>query len=302
MRPKQTPPASGLRARLGAGGPVFPGRIAFIVGTDIWQWSNGATNVFASGRPYGDPAWSPSGAQLAVVVYGTNQSDIALLNSGGKLIAQLTHDGSNVSINDTVWARRPAWSPNGKLIAYITDRGGHDMSLWVIGSDGGVPRPILLEKPYSGGLDWPTWSPDGTEIAYTTFVFGSSQVHAFNLKTNKARVIAKDPEGDFDPCYSPDGKYIAYAGRSGAQDNIFIVPSAGGDSTQITHGGLNRAPVWSPKSDALAYVTSTSEHGFDLYAVQLDLAKGISASVPQQLSHGLNIAAESGLSWTGGIS
>lgn len=278
-------------------GPNPPGRIAFVKGAEIWQWTKGSASRLAGGQAFADPAWSPDGSLLAAVVRGTNHSDLVVLSSTGTLLRQLTHDMSTVAVQDSAWARKPAWSPDGKRLAYISDRGKHDMSLWLIDPAGGQPEPLILEQPYSAGLDWPTWSPDGSEIAYTTFVNGASEIHRFNLKTHAATVVAKDPDGDFDPAWSPNGKFLAYAGRSSQDDDVFVVPLAGNNHAKLTSGGMYRAPTWSSRSDAIAYLGYNGQ-GFDLFVAWLSLDTVVSVSSTSKLTDGMNVAAESGLSWT----
>lgn len=60
--------------------------------------------------------------------------------------------------------RGPVWSPDGKMIAFVSTRGGKDAStnIWVMSSDGTTPRQLTSR----GTNDRPTWSPDGTKIAF----------------------------------------------------------------------------------------------------------------------------------------
>jgi len=274
-------------------GPDLPGKIAFVKGTEIWQWTNGTSRPLATGQAFADPAWSPDGTHLAAIVMGTNQSDLVILNAAGAVVRRLTTDLSTVSVQDSVWARKPAWSPDGKRLAFITDRGKHDMSLWLISPAGGPAQPLIVEQPYSGGLDWPTWSPSGMEIAYTTFIPGVSQIHAYNLETHEARIVARDPGGDLDPAWSPTGTDLAYVGRDGQSDDVFVGSVDATERVKVTQGGVNRAPAWSPTGSALGYLAGNGDT-FDLFVAQI----AGSAASTTRLTSGINIVAQAGITWT----
>ncbi|HYN96895.1 MAG TPA: hypothetical protein VES42_23890, partial [Pilimelia sp.] len=60
--------------------------------------------------------------------------------------------------------RHPALSPDGRLVAFTSDRGGSN-DVWVIGADGAGPRRVT---DHPGDDQWPTWSPDGRRLAFVT--------------------------------------------------------------------------------------------------------------------------------------
>ncbi len=283
----------------GTAGPTdLPGKIAFVRGGDVVQWSGGATKVVAHGQRFADPAWAPDGSRLAAIVSGTNHSDLVILRPDGMVVRKLTQNLSNVAVKDSAWARKPAWSADGARLAYVSDRDKHDMSLWLVTADGGQPAPLLTTKPYSGGVDWPTWSPSGREIAYTTFVDGPAQVRAVNLTSRQERTLADDPGGDFDPAWSPDGRFVAYVARNGDDDRIMLVSADGAARVAVTATGMYRAPTWSPPGDALAFVGRSAD-GFSVFVVRLSLSGTPTASTPRPLPETLGVEAAAGLSWGG---
>jgi TolB protein len=62
-------------------------------------------------------------------------------------------------------------------------------------------------------------------------------------------------EGDYNcsPAWSPDGKWIAYAGQRGGAFQIFVIAADGGRATQLTTTGTNEDPTWAPDSRYLAF-------------------------------------------------
>ena len=62
-------------------------------------------------------------------------------------------------------------------------------------------------------------------------------------------------EGEYNcaPAWSPDGKWIAYAGQRGGAFQIFVIAAEGGRATQLTESGSNEDPTWAPDSRYLAF-------------------------------------------------
>ena len=151
----------------------------------------------------------------------------------------------------------PALSPDGKLLAYASDRSGEGhLDIYVKQVGGGEPLR-LTQGP--GNKRDPSFSPDGTTIAYA----GEQEAQGIYLVSTlggPARKIAPDGQG---ARFSPDGKWIAYwlGHVEGAGLNIrgrarvFIVPSAGGAARQIQPEFVGAAqPVWSPDSTHLLFL------------------------------------------------
>lgn len=279
------------------------GRILYTKRGDVWRWSDGKSQQITRGNRYEGPAYSPDGKKIAVSFLGQNHSDVVIVNEAGQRLSQVTNNLSNQSIKAQSWGRKPAWSPDGARLAYISDQGplsgeikSLDMSLFVIDADGTDLRKYLVEKPWSGGLDWPTWSPDGKRIAYVTFDSGPSQIQVYNVTTNEWKTLTDHAEGAYDPAYSPNGDYIAYAVREKGKNEIYVMQADGSDPVKLTDTGANRAPCWSPDGQFLAYVSSVSGP-FEILAAKVSLGARVSLGETRQLTHGEEVEAPSGISW-----
>jgi TolB protein len=166
----------------------------------------------------------------------------------------------------------------------------------------------------AGGLDFsmqtvehPTWSPDGSKIACATYVTAGAigQIWVYNIEAGRWTEITDSKEGAYDPAWSPDGQWLAFAMREGGAHNIYVVPT---DASQwegthptpikLTSDGASRAPVWSPDSTKLAFIT-LKDTSFDLYAgsFRLDASDNVVFDEVQQLTEKAFIDANSGLSW-----
>jgi tricorn protease-like protein len=120
-------------------------------------------------------------------------------------------DGSQkLQLVNSMHVRQPRWSPDGKQIVFQSPQVGKDM-LYLIGSEGGTPRPLL-----PGGLrgDAPNWSPDGTGIVFGTYPNDVKQspmkISILDMKTGRISDV-KGSDGFANPQWSPDGKCLVAA-------------------------------------------------------------------------------------------
>ena len=129
----------------------------------------------------------------------------------------------------------PAISPDGKLLAYATDRAtGRDLDLWVQQLPGG--EPVRLTQQEVDEYE-PTFSPDGSRIAYRSERDGGG-VYIMSALGGEPRLLAASGRS---PAFSPDGKLLAYAvGSPGVgatfsfgASNLFVIPVAGGPPKRL---------------------------------------------------------------------
>lgn len=167
----------------------------------------------------------------------------------------------------------PAVSPDGKLIAYVSDRNGQNLNLWVQQLKGGAAVQLTHEQQ---DVHSPSFSPDGTNIVYRSDADGGG-LYVIPAIGGTPRRLAP---GGRDPRYSPDGKWIAYWSGSSAPNShpygvVFIVSSQGGIPQRVG-GELPSAgyPVWSPDSRYILVTVdphhSTERSGMDWYVVPVD--------------------------------
>jgi len=145
----------------------------------------------------------------------------------------------------------PAISPDGKLVAFASDRAKEDnLDIWV--QQIGGRDPIRLTKDAADESD-PAFSPDGGMIAFRSEKNGGG-IYVVPALGGSAVLLA--PLGR-SPRFSPDGRWVAYSVGGNAVSNagttgVFIIASGGGVPRAI-HPEMATAtdPVWSPTSDAL---------------------------------------------------
>ncbi len=273
------------------------GRLLYVARGQIKEWAGGASRALTQpGIRYESAEYSPDGTLIAASEVGENHSDIILLDASGSRIRPLTRHWSNVSISQSAWGRTPSWSPDGARIAYASDLGGTDMSLWTVARGGGDNRRIWTLPLGSAGLDFPAWSPDGDQIAFVSYPGGHlapSQVYVLTPARGAVTKVTDIENGAFDPSWSPDGRTIAYVARVGVTTEIRVVTPDGAVDRRITEGHLDRSPVFSPNGLELAFLRSDGL-AFDLYAVAVGI-DGVSE--PRRLTNGEDPDGISGISW-----
>jgi TolB protein len=281
-----------------------PGRLLFVKDGDLWVVEGGAPRQLATGGTWSQPTWAPDGSSLAYVYRGTNFSDIFITDAQGEAQTRLTSSQSSI-LDDNDWNFRPAWSPDGSQIAFVSDRKTAYPTLWLMNADDGT-RVRSVPTPGVNGesLDAISWSPDGEHLAVTLFGGqGPSQVAIVPVDTNlreQARLLTDRPGGALDPAWSPDGAWIAYAGREGHASEVFASRPDGTDVVRLTTDGvLARSPAWSPDGQHLAYLTNKSGW-FEAWVVDVSTdASGVlvASGEPHALTKDLHLDAAAGLAW-----
>jgi Tol biopolymer transport system component len=155
----------------------------------------------------------------------------------------------------------PAVSPDGKTIAFTSDRGGQPR-IWLKQLKGGGEMALT-----AGPDDFPRFSPDGTSVLFIHAQLGSTSLHRITLLGNDPHKVVDDAEqGD----WSPDGKQIAFVSDRGGAHEIFVANPDGSGLVRLTDTpGSNSLPRWSPDGKTIAFISSRD--GFDeIYLMEAD--------------------------------
>jgi TolB protein len=280
------------------------GRILFVKDGDLWVLDGGGARALATGGTFSQPSWAPDGSGLAYVYRGTNFADIFVTDDQGQNQKRLTNSQSTVLDNND-WNFRPAWSPDGTLIAYVSDRSSTFPVLWLMSAiDGSGRHAIATPGLQQEAADAIAWSPDGSQLAVTVFNEpGPTQIALVpTTATGRplGRVLTDLPAGALDPAWAPDGSWLAFAGHDGYAVETYVARPDGTSVTKLTSDGLlARSPTWSLDGRHIAYLSNKTGY-FEVWMVdvQVDETGALAASnPPRQLTHDLHVDATSGLSW-----
>jgi Tol biopolymer transport system component len=162
----------------------------------------------------------------------------------------------------------PAWSPDGRRIAFASDQASApSYDVFVMAADGSGAKWITR------GLDAhePVWSPDGKRIAFSALSGRASSVFVIPAEGGNVRRLTRESLGALSPSWSPDGRRIAFAGagRTGTTA-IYVMNADGSGVRQIARGKLaDSDPAWSPDGRRIAFVEG-GRGGGDLFVVGAD--------------------------------
>ena len=186
---------------------------------------------------------------------------------------RLTHQEGNPSTpQGLLFQVQPAWSPDGRLIAFSSKRDGPS-HLFVMNADGTGTR--RLTDTAADDLH-PSWSPGGTELVFQR----GSPGRLFVVRSDGtgARRVGRDPAEQSDPAWSPAGSWIAYSRKIPGTmvREIWLVRPDGSGRHELTHlGAVSAQPAWSPDGRRIAFSTDERQQGtFELDVVGVD-GKGL---------------------------
>jgi len=163
-------------------------------------------------------------------------------------------DGVNdqVALNSGQPIISPAWSPNGKELAYVSfERQKAVVFVHTVAT--GERRAIA---DFRGSNSAPAWSNDGQTLAVTLSREGGSQLFFIGKNGENPRRITTSQAIDTEAEFSRDGRWLYFTSDRGGSPQIYRMAAGGGSAERVTFaGGYNISPTISPDGRTLAYVT-----------------------------------------------
>src|SRR5579863_3069931 len=211
----------------------------------------------------------------------------AVFEARGEILTVPAEKGNvrNLTRTTSVAERDPAWSPDGKSIAFFSDESG-EYALHIVDQSGSGPvKKINLGNPPSFFYGT-TWSPDSKKIAYT-----DKRMNLWYVDVEKGTPVKvtsdryEDPSSAMNETWSPDSKWLTYAKfLENHMRNIFVYSLETGKESQITDGTSDaRYPVFDKNGKTLYFTASTdiglSIGWLDLSSFQHPISRSIYAVV-----------------------
>lgn len=223
---------------------------------------NNGKIAFASNRTIGEGVYNPEG-----------DFEIFTMNRDGTGLTQLTENAA--------FDFEPEWSPNGKKIAFVAERGPFSSDIFVMNSDGSEETQVTTNPDFSFG-DAPAFSPDGKKIAFASDRAAGegvenperdAEVFIVNLDGTGLTQLTHNAEGEHDnqPDFSPDGRRIAFVSSRDQRPGVFTMSSDGSNERLRSRGSATvfEYPSFSPDGKRIAF-TSNQNGGDDIYAMITD--------------------------------
>ncbi len=200
-----------------------------------------------------------------------DDEDIYTMNADGSKPVNLTRHRAM----DTC----PAPSPDGKRIAFQSDREGH-FDIYVMDADGGNLRNLTPDKATDSYV---SWSPDGRKLLFSSQRAGDGRqdIYVMDADGKNVKPLTKEGQWNAEAAWSPDGKRIVFRSDREERDLLYVMDADGSNVRRVSPlKGFHQSPAWSP--DGLTLVFSRQVPGTKneiyLYAVRMD------GSDPRQLS------------------
>ncbi len=234
--------------------PGANGQIAFAAG--------GINRIFAmdpAGGPWrrlspagfhaGNPAYSADGRRIAFSAVAKphdvdEERHIYVMRADGSGVRRVTHE-------EDVSHSVPAWSPDGRSIAFIRNAAAQP-NLYVMNGDGTNPR-LLATDAHS-----PTFSPSGRMIVFEGGHRRAPGLYAIRADGSGERRLTTDTARNITPDFSPDGRSIVFARvkleqPECCQGSINVVDARGGHRRRLTGRAFDSDPVFSPDGRKIVF-------------------------------------------------
>jgi len=247
--------------------------------TQVWTlFRKGGDAVQLTGIPQGVQSyeWSPDSSKLLLTIKDPKPEDlegkkdkkktpkpwvIDRLQFKRDYVGYLDHRRSHLYVFDIKSKkvtqitsgdfddREPAWSPDGKFVAFVSNRteepdSNYNTDIWVVAADNPDKGKTMLQVTKNPGSDSsPTWSPDGKYIAYISvtdpeaFVYATPHLAVIPFKGGEPKVLTKKLDRHIsNPRFSLDGKSIYFVLEDSGEYQLARIPVGGGKVERLIAG------------------------------------------------------------------
>ncbi|MDQ6711315.1 MAG: hypothetical protein M3Z11_12280 [Candidatus Dormibacteraeota bacterium] len=301
---------------------AVPGRLYATRGRALYRFSGYNVTRLLAGAQVKDPAVTLDGARLAYARIQGQSSTIEVGASDGTGAAAITAASAP---EGALWAFAPAFSLDGRRLAYLTDRGKkpsspqdlqpNDFGIWQAELVSHRSAQLVIPTGYTGGDSDPTFRPGASDqLVYTAYAYDGFPLQTvarltwMSTQTGRSIFLSPTLARNLEPSLSPDGKSLAFIRGGPEGDDLYVAPLSATytaephpyptDTATLLQAGMVAQPVWAPDGSALAFLMLVNG-SFDLYLLPISTEGSIRATGPSvAITKGSYFDADSRLAWS----
>ena len=246
------------------------------------------------------PRWSPDGRGILYVARNGNENEFHVISAAGEKLTRVPVPSNITSVAGVSWfpdstaitfggrteepeesydiyvmklgtgeplIRRivengiqPAWSPDGRLLAFTTFRDGN-LEVYLVDGDGRNLRNLSRHEGYDG---CPAWFPEGDRIAFESDRFGNLEICIADVLSGEVVNLTNHPGVDRQPAWSRDDREIVFVSNRDWNFHVYRMAADGSGVTRLTTGYVeDREPAWSPDGESICFVSNRGEPFLD---------------------------------------
>lgn len=214
-------------------------------------------------------SYTPDG-RLMFYSNRSGNDELYLQTKDGKTVTNLTNHPSSDRIHDV--------SPDGKQVVFSSTRDAKTPDIYAMSIDGIDVRRLTANENFE---DAPTWSPDGRRIVFSRDTRASTdtspeetsngEIFVMDADGGNVRQLTHRPGFDGGPRFSPDGRRIAFYGKTEeGHYEIFVMDADGSNLVNITGDAMeDYSPCWSPDGEWIAF-TRGNYSNYDVWVIHLE--------------------------------
>jgi hypothetical protein len=145
----------------------------------------------------------------------------------------------------------PAWSPDGRMIAYRSSDSSGNGGIFVVSVGGGEPQRAISGPAI---VDPISWAPDSRRIAFASASGGNTDIYIFDVFSGALEHVTTHDGSDTSPSWSSDGNEIAFCSDRGGMKEVWVKDLSSGALTQLTSDGGNTFPSIAPDGRRIAWL------------------------------------------------
>jgi TolB protein len=166
----------------------------------------------------------------------------------------------------------PAWSPDGRKLAFISNREGVaagipiNFEVYVVGVDGGPDRRLTKNREFEADV---AWSVGGRALVFKSFRDGNDEIYLVKADGSHRRNLTQHPSSDGGAAWSPDGSTLVFSSDRDGERKLFLMDP---DGSAVRPFPEETGPGWSPdwgRNGRIAFVSSRDGNA-EIYTMRAD--------------------------------